>query len=134
MKSTSFTLLSSSLLILFNMTWQTVLADGRPYTVKEGHKVDSDTYLGYKLYRNWCARCHGTFAQGLAAPSLTSSLKSLDRSSFIRIVSRGKKGKMGVMPAWQSNQEVMKGIDQIYSYLRARTDGALGNVVPELNK
>lgn len=109
-----------------------VLADGRPYTVKQNNKVDSDTFIGYKVYRTWCARCHGTFGQGLAASDLTNKLKNTDRDDFFKIVARGKKGRMGEMPAWQSNDNVMKNRDRIYSYLRARADGALGAVTPEL--
>ncbi|SFK40721.1 c-type cytochrome [Methylophaga sulfidovorans] len=109
-----------------------LLADGRPYTVKQNNKVDSDTFIGYKVYRTWCARCHGTFGQGLAASDLTKTLKNTDRDDFFKIVARGKKGRIGVMPAWQSNDNVMKNRDRIYSYLRARADGALGAVTPEL--
>lgn len=109
-----------------------LLADGRPYTVKQNDKVDSDTFIGYKVYRTWCARCHGTFGQGLAASDLTKTLKNTDRDDFFKIVARGKKGRIGVMPAWQSNDNVMKNRDRIYSYLRARADGALRAVTPEL--
>lgn len=109
-----------------------LFADGRPYTVKANNKVDSDTFIGYKVYRTWCARCHGTFGQGLAASDLTKTLKTTDRDEFFTVVARGKKGRIGVMPAWQSNDSVMKNRDRIYSYLRARADGALGAVTPEL--
>lgn len=109
-----------------------LLADGRPYTVKQNNQVDSDTFIGYKVYRTWCARCHGTFGQGLAASDLTKNLKNTDRDDFFKIIARGKKGRMGEMPAWQSNNNVMKNRDRIYSYLRARADGALGAVTPEL--
>lgn len=126
-----------SVTILFSLTSTLlascpVIADGRPYTVKGTNKVDSDTYIGYKVYRTWCARCHGTFGQGLAASDLTKTLKTMDRDDFFNIVTRGKKGRMGVMPAWQSNDNVMKNRDRIYTYLRARADGALGSVTPEL--
>ncbi len=127
----------TSVAILFSFTSTLLMsipifADGRPYTVKHNNKVDSDTFIGYKVYRTWCARCHGTFGQGLAASNLTKTLKNTDRDDFFKVVARGKKGRMGIMPAWQSNSSVMKNRDRIYSYLRARADGALGAVTPEL--
>jgi hypothetical protein len=45
-------------------------------------------------------------------------------------VADGKVGQLGSMPAWKANQAVMDGRDNIYSYLKARADGALGEVKP----
>ena len=35
------------------------------------------------------------------------------------------------MPAWKSNPKVIAGRDQIYAYLMARSDGAIGVVKPK---
>jgi mono/diheme cytochrome c family protein len=95
------------------------------------NQVDSHTYYGYQLFRKWCARCHGTFGQGLAGTNLTESLKTLTYSDFMIIVAQGRNSQTGVMPGWQKNPKVMAGRDAIYSYLKARADGKIGEVVPQ---
>ena len=46
------------------------------------------------------------------------------------IVADGQSGQIGSMPAWRSNQQVMEGREYIYRYLKARADGAIGEVTP----
>jgi mono/diheme cytochrome c family protein len=106
-------------------------ADQPIYQVSEGHKLDSETYNGFKLYRNWCARCHGTYGQGMVGPNLANSLKVLSKDEFFAVVENGKSGAIGSMPAWKSNAKVMEDRDNIYSYLKARSDGAIGEVKPK---
>ncbi|HCD05067.1 MAG TPA: cytochrome C, partial [Methylophaga sp.] len=101
------------------------------YKVTEGNKLDPETYRGYVLYRNWCARCHGTFAQGLAGPNLAKSLNQASKEEFMQVLIKGKKGRAGVMPAFQDNPQVINGREQLYNYLRARADNAIGPVMPE---
>lgn len=103
----------------------------RDYIVENGNQVDSQTFRGYTLYRNWCARCHGTFAQGLSAPSLTSALVDLNYSEYMDIVADGQQGRYGVMPGWRNNSTVMDGREAIYRYLKARADGALSAEKPQ---
>jgi len=110
------------------------LAQERPYDVKNGNQLDADSYNGFKLYRNWCARCHGTYGQGLAGPDLAKSLNQISRDEFMTIVADGKTGSIGNMPAWKSNPAVMKGRKNIYSYLKARANADIGAVKPELAK
>ncbi|HET8807387.1 MAG TPA: c-type cytochrome, partial [Methylophaga sp.] len=74
--------------------------------------------------------CHGTYGQGLAGPNLANSLNTMSYQAFLDIVAKGKKGKTGMMPAWQSNKQVMDGREHIYRYLKARADGAIGAVQP----
>jgi mono/diheme cytochrome c family protein len=112
-----------------------------PYTVTEGKALDSNSYQGYKVYRQWCARCHGTFGQGgPKAPNLAESLATLTHQEFTDTVTSGKVNpakkvtKSGRMPAWKRNPNVMKNIDNVYSYLKARSDGAIGKVRPRLGK
>lgn len=107
-------------------------AQERPYVVKNGNQLDADSYNGFKLYRNWCARCHGTYGQGLAGTDLTKSLNQISRNAFMTTVAQGKTGSLGSMPAWKSNPAVMQGREHIYSYLKARANGALGAIKPEL--
>jgi len=122
--------LSAAGLLTSLPTW----AQERPYVVKNGNQLDADSYNGFKLYRNWCARCHGTYGQGLAGPDLSKSLNNITRDEFMTTVAEGKSGSVGSMPAWQSNPAVMQGREQIYSYLKARANGAIGPEKPELSK
>jgi mono/diheme cytochrome c family protein len=104
------------------------------YHVIDGDKLDAATYNGFKLYRNWCARCHGTYGQGMAGPNLATSLKALSKNQFKKTVKNGKSGTIGSMPAWKANTKVMNGIDNIYAYLKARSDGAIGEIKPKKAK
>lgn len=105
-----------------------------PYSIKNGRELDAETYNGFKLFRNWCARCHGTYGQGLVGPNLANSLNNLSRQQFMDIVANGQAGQTGNMPAWRTNSQVMQGREYIYRYLKARADGAIGEVTPKIMK
>ena len=101
------------------------------YSVVDGNKLDANSYAGFKLYRNWCARCHGTYGQGMVGPNLADSLKVISEKEFFDTVGNGKSGTIGSMPAWKANVKVMAGRDQLYAYLMARSDGAIGVEKPK---
>ena len=103
---------------------------GDLYSVVDGNKLDGFSYEGFKLYRNWCARCHGTYGQGMVGPNLAESLNIISKDQFVQTVTHGKTGQIGSMPAWESNDTVMAGMDNLYAYLKARADGAIGEVKP----
>jgi hypothetical protein len=105
--------------------------EGALYNVVDGNMLDAHSYEGFKLYRNWCARCHGTYGQGMVGPNLADSLKVISEKQFFDTVENGKTGTIGSMPSWKANDEVMKGRDQLYAYLKARSDGAIGEVKPK---
>jgi mono/diheme cytochrome c family protein len=109
-------------------------AGEQPYRIINGDQLDADTYKGYKLYRNWCARCHGTYAQGMVGPNLADSLKVIGKQQFFDTVENGKTGTIGSMPSWKANAQVMEAREQIYAYLKARSDGAIGEVKPKKAK
>ncbi|MDH5358733.1 MAG: cytochrome c [Gammaproteobacteria bacterium] len=96
------------------------------YSVVDGNKLDANSYQGFKLYRNWCARCHGTYGQGMVGPNLADSLNVISKEEFFSVVENGKSGSIGSMPAWKANPKVMDGRDKLYAYLKARADGAIG--------
>lgn len=103
----------------------------KPYTVKEG-RVDPKTYEGWIRFSGFCQRCHGTGGVGSAvAPSLVESVKKLSLADFSSIVISGRSGSWGVMPTWGNNPNVVPYLDNIYAYLKARSDGALGPGRPE---
>lgn len=116
------------------MPFSAVSAEEKPYTVTDGTHLDADTYNGFKLYRNWCARCHGTYGQGMVGPNLAESLAIISKEEFFNTVENGKSGTIGSMPAWSSNPKVMEGREQLYRYLKARADGAIAEVKPKKSK
>ncbi len=108
-----------------------VLAAGEPqYTVKEG-KVDKGTYNGYRRFHGTCHACHGQDALGGSfAPALTESLKSVDYPTFVKTVKEGRQvigasGAVNAMPSFGQDPNITKHMDDIYRYLKARSDGVL---------
>jgi len=124
-------MMASAATLGFSAVTLPALADETPYTVTNGTHLDADSYKGFKLFRNWCARCHGTYGQGMVGPNLADSLNVISKSEFFDIVENGKSGTIGSMPAWRKNVKVMKGREQLYSYLKARADGAIGVIKPK---
>lgn len=110
----------------------TVIAEQPAYKPVQPRQLDMESYAGYKLFRNWCARCHGNYGQGLAGPDLAKSMRRVSKPEFMRVVALGKNGKTGVMPGWKANKAVMEGREKIYSYLKARSDGLIGEIEPVL--
>ena len=111
-------------------TWE-----DHPYTITDG-KVDFGTYDGYRRYEAYCLRCHGPDGAGSSyAPALVDSLKTMSYENFLEVVVNGRKNvstsQQSVMPAFGEAMDVMENIDDIYSYLKARADGALGRGRPE---
>ena len=112
-------------------------ADGAPtYNIGPDGKVDWYTFSGYRRYHSECHVCHGPDGAGSTyAPALADSLKHMDYYQFAATVSQGRKnmsnGNDKVMPSFAENRNVMCYLDDIYVYLKARADGALGRVRPE---
>lgn len=111
-------------------------ANAKPYTVKDGDKVDEGTYKGYLYYGDLCMRCHGPDGLGSSyAPDLTNSLKTMSKEKFENTVINGRKdvntANENVMPAFGTNEDAVDNLDNIYAYLKARSDGVLGRGHPE---
>ena len=99
-------------------------AGAKPYTVVDGYKVDPSTLQGFRTWRSAaCDRCHGANQEGLVGPSLISSLKTLSKDEFVQTVAKGRPNTQ--MVAFSGNAEVMKNMDQLYAYLKGRSDGAI---------
>jgi mono/diheme cytochrome c family protein len=106
-------------------------ADGKPYKVVDGFKVDEFTLTGFRTWRGAaCDRCHGANQEGMVGPSLVESLKVLSKEDFITTLTNGRPEKG--MPQWKENPQVMDHINQLYAYLKGRSDGAItrSKVVP----
>ncbi len=107
----------------------------KPYTIENG-KVDQGTYNGYRRYGESCLRCHGPDGAGSSyAPDLTDSLKHLDQDQFAQVVINGRQNvttsSENVMPAFGTTEDVVNYLDDIYAYLKARSDGVLGRGRPK---
>jgi methanol metabolism-related c-type cytochrome len=110
-------------------------ADKPPYTVVNG-KVDLPTFNGYRRYGESCLRCHGPDGAGSSyAPDLTDSLKHMTEEEFSAVVINGRKNvttsNSNVMPSFGMTEDVVNYLSDIYGYLKARSDGALGRGRPK---
>ncbi|KAA2213506.1 c-type cytochrome [Teichococcus oryzae] len=116
-------------------TQQPAHAEDKPYQVQDG-KVDRGTYNGYRRYGNACERCHGQDGAGSSfAPNLTESLKRLSHEQFMEVVINGRQNvtssQQSVMPPFGQVEDVVLYIEDIYAYLKARSDGAIGPGRPQ---
>jgi mono/diheme cytochrome c family protein len=103
-------------------------APGKFYRILDG-KVDARTYNGFRHYHAVCVHCHGPEGMGSTfAPSLVSQLP--DSESFRRIVLAGRRSGASVMKGFAGDPNVAPYVDDIYAYLQARADGALGRGRP----
>lgn len=130
-----------------------------PYSVQDG-RVDESTYLGWRVFHSTCHGCHGVDATGTSvAPSLVERVRSLSarqfsvkvlsryritvsaqaaagddqselRQAFLEEVLRRERGDV-LMPGWDKDLNVQPHVLDIYAYLRARADGALGPGRPQ---
>jgi mono/diheme cytochrome c family protein len=95
-----------------------------PYKVVDGYKVDANTMKGFRAWRQAaCDRCHGPNQEGMVGPSLINSLKTLSKDEFVATVKNGRLDKG--MPSFGTNPAVTESIDQLYAYLKGRSDGAI---------
>ncbi len=97
--------------------------------------VDWYSFSGYLRYNSNCIVCHGPDGSGSSyAPDLTNSLKKLSYGEFLAIVAEGRVNVSAatnlVMPSFGNNKNVVCFLDDIYVYLRARSDGAIGRGRP----
>ena len=99
------------------------------YRISDG-KVDARTYNGFRRYHAACNHCHGQDGMGSTfAPSLADTLPDIE--AFRRIVRNGASSGSSVMKGFIDDPNVAPYIDDIYAYLQARADGALGRGRPE---
>jgi mono/diheme cytochrome c family protein len=98
------------------------------YRVIDG-KVDGRTYNGYRRYHAVCNHCHGPDGMGSSfGPSLVDRLPEVE--TFRRVVRDGKSSGTAVMKGFSGDTNVAPYVDDIYAYLQARADGALGRGRP----
>jgi len=121
-----------------------VKSENGKYLDKEGNptfKVGSDgavdwyTYSGFRRYHSECHVCHGPDGMGSTyAPALKDSLKTMSYADFLGVVATGRQNvsssQENVMPAFGDNQNVVCYLDDLYVYLRARANDAVGRGRP----
>jgi hypothetical protein len=130
------------------------------YRVVDG-KVDWGTYAGWFTYHLSCHMCHGQDASGTdVAPDLRQSLKTMtpvefadkvlaryrilgpspgvppdeaSRESVTEEVLQQRRGERGrvVMPVWLADPGMKPHVLDLYAYLKARSDGAIGTGRPK---
>jgi mono/diheme cytochrome c family protein len=112
------------LLALHAGATQAAEASAPLYTVVDGYKVDANTMKGFRTWRQAaCDRCHGANQEGLVGPSLVNSLKLLTKDEFKTTVTNGRLEKG--MVSFAGSPMVMENLDNLYAYLKGRSDGAI---------
>jgi cytochrome c553 len=92
------------------------------YNVVDGYKVDANTMNGFRAWRAAaCDRCHGANQEGMVGPSLVESMKTLSKEDFVKAVRDGRLDK-GMM-SFASSKTVMDNINNLYAYLKGRSNG-----------
>ncbi len=123
------------------------------YTIENG-KVDDGTYTGWHLFNTTCFVCHGDDGMGTdRAPNLLTRLEGMSsrafrkkvlyryfakvnlddperRSAFLAQIAEKDAVKFK-MPTWSDEPNIRAHIGDLYSYLKARSDGALAEGQPK---
>ncbi|MDX1027896.1 cytochrome C [Sinorhizobium medicae] len=111
-------------------TLQETSAADKFYRVIDG-KADGPTYNGYRRYHASCSHCHGPHGVG---STFASSLidRPRDIEEFRRVVRNGQSSSgTSVMKGFADDPNFALYIDDIYAYLQARAEGALGRGRPK---
>ena len=94
------------------------------YTVQDGNKVDAKTLAGWSTWRAMaCERCHGARQEGMTGPGLVDSLKRMTKEEFKKATLEGRPEKG--MPNYNTTKLVVDNIDNLYAYLKGRSDDAI---------
>ena len=97
---------------------------GPLYTVVDGNHVDAHTMNGWRTWRAMaCERCHGANQEGLVGPSLVDGMKTMSREDFNKCILEGRIDKG--MPNFGEVKTVVENIDNLYAFLKGRSDGAI---------
>ncbi len=123
------------------------------YTIENG-KVDDKTYDGWRVFNTTCFVCHGKDAKGTErGANLVEAVTDMSEFRFRKKVLKKYFAKVNLddperrlaflsqiaeehakgfeMPTWSDEPSVRAHISAIYAYLKARSDGALGEEKPE---
>lgn len=122
-------------------------------TVAQESKPPGSRYVGWRVFQDKCAACHGAEATGSSnAPNLLPLLRTMGPRQFVSLVLQrydwnlqGSKASAGSqeknalievvmqrqeaplnMPAWEGEPRVQAHIADLYAYLSARSEGTQG--------
>jgi len=89
----------------------------------EGHKVDKATFNGWNIYRTEaCGNCHEATGEGnVSNPNLLQTMKNQTKEHFRKVIIDGHRS----MYSFSGNKTVVDGVDDLYVYLKGRSDGAI---------
>ncbi len=110
---------------------------GEPtYRIFPDGGIDWYTFNGFRRYHAECHMCHGPDGEGSTfAPSLLEPMKTMTYDTFVDIMVHGLRSvgptQQRVMRAMGGDPNVMCYLEDIFVYLKARADGALGRSRPE---
>lgn len=95
----------------------------QPLYKVEGNSVDKATFNGWNIYRTEaCGSCHQSTGEGnVSNPNLLHSMKNLTKEQFRRVLVQGR----GIMYSFRGNKTVVDGIDDLYAYLKGRSEGTI---------
>lgn len=86
-----------------------------------------DVVKGWKAWRAAaCERCHGPAQEGMVGPSLITSLKTLSKDDFKKVVLEGR-----IALGMPGHPFLADKIDDLYAYLKGRSDGSVATVRPD---
>lgn len=86
-----------------------------------------DVIKGWKVWRSAaCERCHGPAQEGMVGPSLIAALGRLSKEEFVKTVLEGRLERG--MP---SHPYLADRINDLYAYLKGRSDGSVAKVRPD---
>ena len=108
----------------------------KPYRVSDDGVVDWYTFSGFRRYHADCHVCHGPDGLGSSfGPALAESMQTMSYEDYLEVVVNGREtvsaSEFRKMPAFALNPNVMCFVDDIYAYLKARADGAIGRGRPK---
>lgn len=102
------------------------------YNVDEEGRVDESVMMGFQVYTGSCMACHGPDGLGSSfAPSLIQAVERRTYDIFAQTIAAGRSLQPGmVMPAFNQDMRVMSHIEDLWNYLGARSEGAVGRGRP----
>ncbi len=131
----TLSLVLATMVVLFPIAPGQAQDEEKPYSISEDGVIDWYTYNGFRRYHSECHVCHGPDGLGSSfAPALLDSMATMSYDDFLEVVVNGREtitvAEQKKMPAFGENFNVMCFIDDLYAYLRARADGAIGRGRP----
>lgn len=102
------------------------------YTVDEQGRVDDGVMTGFQVYTGSCMPCHGPDGLGSSfAPSLLRAVERRTFDIFAETIASGRSLQPGlIMPSFAEDMRVMSHIVELWNYLGARQEGAIGRGRP----